>query len=178
MFNTENIIKVILAFLLLICLFNMPYGYFQLIRFIGMVIFIVIGYEAYENKEKTFMVIWFASAVLINPIFKIALGRTVWNVVDVVWAITLIGSLFYEYEKNVVKRKLLLETKNNLDVNIEQGEKEQPKENTPTSPSRKRKTLELRCKASGIPFSRNTMQSGTASIRFINKPKREEKKEE
>lgn len=52
------------------------------------------------------------------------------------------------------------------------------KKKTPTSPSHKENTLEELCKASGIPFSRNQRQSGTASIRFMNKPKREEKKEE
>jgi len=156
----------------------MPYGYFQLVRFIGMIIFSVLGYFAYENKEKTFMVIWFASAILINPIFKISLGRTIWNVVDVVWAVVLIGSLFYGYEKNVFKSKPIMKMKNNVEVNSQVKELEPPMKNTPTPTSPKRNSLEELCKASGIPFSRNTMQSGTASIRFMNKPKNKDKKEE
>ncbi len=177
MFNTENIIKVILAFLLLICLFNMPYGYFQLVRFIGMIIFSVLGYFAYENKEKTFMVIWFASAVLINPIFKISLGRTIWNVVDVVWAVALIGSLFYGYEKNVNKSKPILRIKNNVEVNTQVKEQELPIKNTTTSTPPKRDTIEKLCKELGIPYSRNQRQAGTASIRFMTRLKSEEKKE-
>jgi len=52
------------------------------------------------------------------------------------------------------------------------------KKRTPTSPSRKRKTLEELCKKYGTPFSRDQQQSGTASIRFMNKPKDKDKKEE
>uniref|UniRef100_UPI00404828ED DUF6804 family protein n=1 Tax=Roseivirga sp. TaxID=1964215 RepID=UPI00404828ED len=35
--NVENIIKVVLSILFLVCLLDMPYGYFQLVRFIGIV---------------------------------------------------------------------------------------------------------------------------------------------
>jgi hypothetical protein len=41
---------------------------------------------------------YIASAVLINPIFKIALGRELWNVVDVIWAVALLASLFFGKE--------------------------------------------------------------------------------
>ena len=84
-------VKIILAIALLICLFDMPYGYYQLVRFAGMVIF---GYFAYEENEKgnrQWAIFWLASAVLINPIFKIALARFIWNAVDVIWAIVLVA---------------------------------------------------------------------------------------
>lgn len=90
----ENIIKIVLIILLIGCLFKMPYNYFEIVRFLGMVGFTILGYKAYKVKNETFMVIWFASAILINPLFKIALGRTVWNVVDVIWVIILIFSMF------------------------------------------------------------------------------------
>uniref|UniRef100_UPI004048AF0C DUF6804 family protein n=1 Tax=Roseivirga sp. TaxID=1964215 RepID=UPI004048AF0C len=91
--NVENIIKVVLSILFLVCLLDMPYGYFQLVRFIGMVGFAILAYHNYQ-KNQTFFVIWLASAVLINPIFKISLGREIWNIIDVVWAIILIVSIF------------------------------------------------------------------------------------
>jgi uncharacterized membrane protein YhdT len=62
----------------------MPYGYFQLVRFVGMMGFIILAYLDKEKEDKTIMIIWICSAVLINPIFKIALGRTIWNIVDVI----------------------------------------------------------------------------------------------
>jgi len=52
------------------------------------------------------------------------------------------------------------------------------KKKTPTASSPKRKTLEELCKKYGTPFSRDQQQSGTASIRFMTKPKSKEKEEE
>jgi len=82
-----------LSILFLGCLLHLPYGYFQLVRFLGMVGFAVLAFEQYK-KNQIYFVLWLASAILINPIFKIALGRTIWNVVDVIWAILLIISIF------------------------------------------------------------------------------------
>jgi len=48
----------------------MPYGYFQLVRFVGMTGFIILAYLDKENEDKMIVIIWICSAVLINPIFK------------------------------------------------------------------------------------------------------------
>jgi len=90
---TENIIKIVLSILFLVCLLDMPYGYYQLVRFLGMAGFAILAYNSYQ-KNQTWFVIWLASAILINPIFKISLGREIWNMVDVLWAIILIASIF------------------------------------------------------------------------------------
>jgi hypothetical protein len=87
------VIKIVLAVLLLGCLLKFQYEYFQLVRFIGMVGFAVLAFDQYK-KNKAYFVLWLASAVLINPIIKIALGRTIWNIVDVIWAVILIASIF------------------------------------------------------------------------------------
>jgi hypothetical protein len=91
--KTSIFIKIILAILFLGCLFHFPYSYFQLVRFLGMVGFAVLAFEQYK-KNQVYFVLWLSSAILINPIFKIALGRTIWNIVDVIWAILLIASIF------------------------------------------------------------------------------------
>jgi uncharacterized membrane protein YhdT len=59
--------------------------------------FIVLAYLDREKEDKTIMIIWICSAVLINPIFKIALGRTLWNIVDVIWSILLLTTLIMDY---------------------------------------------------------------------------------
>jgi hypothetical protein len=100
--DTENIIKIVLSILFLVCLLDMPYGYFQLVRFLGMVGFAILAYNNYQ-KNQTLFVIWLASAILINPIFKIALGRGLWNVVDIIWAIVLLASIFFNKTKNKTK---------------------------------------------------------------------------
>ena len=86
-------IKIILIILFLGCLLNWEYGYYQLVRFLGMIGFGILAYKNFE-KDKTWFLIWLTSAILINPIFKIALGRTIWNIIDVIWVIMLIISIF------------------------------------------------------------------------------------
>ena len=89
-----NLLKIGLAILFLICLLDMPYGYYQLIRFLGMVLFLVFAYHSNRNRNNTFAVIWLSSALLINPFIKIALGRTIWNIVDIFWAVFLFISIW------------------------------------------------------------------------------------
>jgi hypothetical protein len=92
-----KIIKIILCILLLGCLFDMPFGYFQLVRFIGMIAFGILAYNNFE-KNQSWFIIWAGSTILINPFFKIALGRMIWNVVDLIWVALLIVSLFKNKE--------------------------------------------------------------------------------
>ena len=68
----------------------MPYGYFMLVRFISMVAFLIIAYHFYEEKKKVLVITFGALAILFQPLFKIALGRNIWNIVDVVVAMLLI----------------------------------------------------------------------------------------
>ena len=96
MMTIKSTIKIIIAILLLVCLLRMPYGYFQLVRFFGMTTFVWLAYIDNSNKDKTLFIIWIVSALLINPIIKIALGRTIWNIIDVVWAILLIASIWVD----------------------------------------------------------------------------------
>ena len=98
--DTDKIIKVALALLFVGCLADMPYGYFQLVRFLGMIGFSILAYFASTKKDNIFFVVWLASAILINPIVKISLGRSLWNVIDVIWAILLLGSLLIERSKS------------------------------------------------------------------------------
>lgn len=84
-------INLILAALLLLCLAPMPYGYYQLVRFVAMVVFAVLAFQYYEKKQEALMVVFGALALLFQPFVKIALGRTLWNVVDVVVAVLLIA---------------------------------------------------------------------------------------
>ena len=80
-----------MAVLLLLCLAPMPYGYYQLVRFVAMVAFAVMAWNYYEKKQEGWAIVFGALALLFQPLVKIALGRLVWNVVDVVVAVLLIG---------------------------------------------------------------------------------------
>lgn len=97
-FSIGLIIKTILVIMFLLCLLDMPYGYYQLVRFLGMIGFAFFTYEAYKRDDKFYSVLWMASLILINPIFKISLGREIWNVVDIIWVIVIVVSI--RKEKN------------------------------------------------------------------------------
>jgi len=89
----NNTIKIILAVALILCLFQMPYGYYQFVRFISMIGFGYLAYEANQSKKDTEVIIFAGLAILFQPFFKIALGRGMWNIVDLVVAIGLIISV-------------------------------------------------------------------------------------
>lgn len=89
----DKTIKLILAVLFFICLLDMPYGFYQFVRFIGMIGFIVLAYNSYEQNNKLYIP-YICLAILFQPFIKIALGRDLWNIVDVVIGIALIISIF------------------------------------------------------------------------------------
>ncbi len=92
----EKAIKIILAVLFFLCLADMPYGYYQFVRFAALVGFAVLAYQANQQGRQTEMVIFAALALLFQPLFKIALGREMWNIVDVVVGLGLLISIFIQ----------------------------------------------------------------------------------
>ncbi len=95
----SKVVKIILAILLFICLLDLPYGFFQFVRFAGLIGFAFLAYQAHEQGRQTEMVIFICLALLFQPFFKISLGRTLWNVVDVIVAIFLIFNVFSFFKK-------------------------------------------------------------------------------
>lgn len=92
----EKIIKIALAVLLFVCLLNLPYGYYQLVRFLAMVGFVVLAYQANTKKEQVQFFIFIALALLFQPFLKVSLGRELWNIVDVIVGIYLLISALRE----------------------------------------------------------------------------------
>ena len=90
----NNAIKIVLAILFFLCLADMPYGYYQLVRFAGLIGFAILAYQANQQGRQTEMIIYGGLALLFQPFFKIALGREMWNIVDVVVGIGLLISMF------------------------------------------------------------------------------------
>ncbi len=95
----SKIIKVALAILFFLCLLKMPYSYYQFVRFLALVGFAVLAYQANQQNNSTASFIYVALALLFQPFFKIALGRDLWNVVDVIVGIGLLASLFFRATK-------------------------------------------------------------------------------
>jgi len=94
-----KIIKIALAILFFICLANMPYGYYQLVRFAALVGFAILAYYANENGNKIEVIVYVALAILFQPLVKIALGRSLWNIIDVIVGLALLLSLVLPIQK-------------------------------------------------------------------------------
>ena len=95
----ERITKLILAALFFICLLDMPYSYYQLVRFVSMLVFVFLGFKELEKENQNIAYLYFGLAILFQPFLKIALGRELWNLVDVVVGIWLMISAF-QSDKN------------------------------------------------------------------------------
>jgi hypothetical protein len=91
--NLNNAIKIFLAILFFLCLADMPYGFFQFVRFASLIGFGILAYHANSNSKQTEVIIYIILAVLFQPFFKISLGRELWNIVDVIVALALLISL-------------------------------------------------------------------------------------
>ena len=92
-------IQLFLAALLLLCLVKMPYGYYNIIRLIATSVFVYMTYVYTEEKKMGLMVTFSALALLFQPFVKIAIGRTMWNIVDVVVAILLITLTIIDFKR-------------------------------------------------------------------------------
>ena len=85
-----NLIRFILAILLFICLLDMPYGYFQLVRYLAMIGFSILAYDSYQKGKQTQAIIFLCLVILFQPLLKISLGRQIWNWVDAIVGIWLL----------------------------------------------------------------------------------------
>lgn len=92
--NLNSVIKIVLAILFFLCLADMPYGFYQFVRFAGLIGFAILAYQANQQGRQTEMIIYGGLALLFQPFFKIALGRQMWNIVDVIVGIGLLISIF------------------------------------------------------------------------------------
>ena len=90
----ERTIKILLAILFFLCLADMPYGFYQFVRFAGLIGFAILAYQANQQGRQTEMIIYGGLALLFQPFFKIALGREMWNIVDVIIGVGLLVSIF------------------------------------------------------------------------------------
>ncbi len=81
----------------------MPYGFYQFVRFAGLIGFAILAYQAYEQGKQTEIIIYGGLALLFQPFFKIALGREMWNIVDIIVGVGLIVSIFIK--KNLPNEK-------------------------------------------------------------------------
>ena len=89
----EKMVKIGLAVLLFICLLDMPYGYYQFVRVAATLVSVLFAIQSYNLKSNVMVLIYVILAILFQPFEKIALGREVWNVLDVIVGVGLLLSV-------------------------------------------------------------------------------------
>ncbi len=97
----SNSIKIVLAVFFFICLLDMPYGFYEVVRFVALVGFGILAFQANEKGKQTEMIIYGSLALLFQPIFKISLGREIWNIIDVVVGVGLVLIVVKDYMKRL-----------------------------------------------------------------------------
>lgn len=68
----EKLIKIILSILFFLCLLNMPYGFYELVRFLALIGFVLLAYKANVKEDKTAVIVYVGLTILFQPFFKIA----------------------------------------------------------------------------------------------------------
>ena len=100
-----NPLKIVLALLLLLCLFDMPYGYYTFMRIMGMCGFGLLAWLYYKQKNELNCIIFALLTILFQPFVKITLDRGLWSVIDVIVAIFLLILAGMSYQKGRNKKK-------------------------------------------------------------------------
>ena len=87
----KKIASYTLAILLFLCLADMPYGYYQFVRLAASIFFVVAAMNEIQTNRNQIGIVFIGMAILFQPLVKIALGRELWNILDVIVGIGLIG---------------------------------------------------------------------------------------
>ena len=82
----------------------MSYGYFQFVRFVRLIGFAILTYQASQKDKQTEVITYVVLALLFQPFLKISLGRTLWNILDVKVATGLVMIIF-NYDKKECKKQ-------------------------------------------------------------------------
>lgn len=79
--------SLIAAVMLLLALADLPYGYYQLLRFVTCCVSVYVAYTAYTWQKMWAMWLFGFVAVLFNPLAPIHFSRELWQYVDIICAV-------------------------------------------------------------------------------------------
>lgn len=77
---------IVAAGLLALALLDMPYGYFEFLRWLMMIIGISVAFAQIAQRQRWLFFFGLAVAALFNPFFKVPFGREEWWWIDLVLA--------------------------------------------------------------------------------------------
>jgi hypothetical protein len=113
-------VKAIVAILLIICLFNMPRGYYQFVRFSVFVFCIWLAYTEYFKGIYATAIPALLCAVLFNPVIRFYIPKRNWLLIDTTLAICLVAWIVYDIylldkpvgDKKAVERQVTVDNPN------------------------------------------------------------------
>ena len=108
------LIKFSLSLLFFLCLADMPYGYYQLVRFLALVGFLDLAYSSFIKNRIEIAILYVVLAILFQPFFKVVLGREIWNLVDIIVGCWLLIDVFLSIVSSKNNRSFDSETENIL----------------------------------------------------------------
>ena len=111
----SELIKLILAGAFFLCLLDMPYGFYELIRFSAFAGFGYLAILEFQKRNTNGLIIYVVLALLFQPFVKVALERELWNIIDVSVAIGLIINTVYTFYKNPRNKSMSIK---NIDKRI------------------------------------------------------------
>ena len=77
---------------LIIALFKMPYGYYELLRLLTFAVMIFGGILSYSQKKLYWLALYCLFAIIYNPIIPVHLTREIWTYINIGTALFLIFS--------------------------------------------------------------------------------------
>lgn len=85
-----SIACLIAAALSLFGVVNLPYGYYMFLRLAVCVTAIAAGLVLVQRRDSKFALMAWALALLYNPVFRVALDKDTWRLVNLVTAVVLV----------------------------------------------------------------------------------------
>lgn len=76
----NQLIKLFLIIILLLCFFKMPYTFYKFAEFGLFAGFIWLGYESYQRNDRFDVTVFFLLAILYNPFIDIPFPNIVWTI--------------------------------------------------------------------------------------------------
>lgn len=90
----ERKITIILGILQIICLLDMPYGYYQFVRVASFIGFGVLALISFEQKKENIAFVYIGLVILFQPFYKIALAKSIWNIINAIVGTWLLFNFF------------------------------------------------------------------------------------
>jgi hypothetical protein len=82
-------VKFVLIIILGLAIFDMPYYYYEIMKFTCMIGFGILAYNEWgQNDKKT--ILWIVFALLINPYLKLQLEKNIWSIIDILIIIVIL----------------------------------------------------------------------------------------